>query len=109
MRLEPQRWLAVVALGVVVLAGAVACASGNNTTVTIPAATGGDITLTVGRTSYMPSIPGGGTMKNVSKKSYYALDGPTARTFLQLQEDMPTRKALAPLNLFTLRAQPTAR
>ncbi len=109
MRLEPQRWLAVVALGVVVLAGAVACASGNNTTVTIPAATGGDITLTVDRTSYMPSMPVGVTMKNVSKKSYYALDGRTACTFLQLDEYVQARKAWAAVNLCTLGAQPTAR
>ncbi len=109
MRLEPRRWLAVVALGVVVLAGAVACASDNANTVTLPAATGGDIKLTVDRPSYTPSMPVGVTMTNVSKKSYYALDGRTACTFLQLEQYVQARKAWAAVNLCTLGAQPTGR
>jgi hypothetical protein len=109
MRLEPRRWLAVVALGVLVLAGAVACASDNANAVNIPTATSGDITLVVDRRSYTPNMPVGVTMKNVSKKSYYALDGRTACTFLQLEEYVQARKAWAAVNLCTLGTQPTVR
>ena len=109
MRLEPPRWLAVVALGVVVLAGATACTSDKARAVNIPAATRGDITLAVDRPSYTPSMPVGVTMKNGSKKNYYALDGRTGCTILQLEEYIQAKKAWAAVNLCTLGTQPTVR
>jgi hypothetical protein len=109
MRLEPRRWLAVVALGVLVLAGAAACASDKAQAVNIPVASGGDITLAVDRSAYTSSMPVGVTVRNVSKKIYYALDGRSACTILQLEEYVQARKAWATVNLCTLGTQPTAR
>ena len=101
MRARPQRWLLGLALGLSVLLGGTACSSSAANGIPAPTATPGDISLTPDRTVYTPSQPFGITVKNHGAKTYYATDGRTACSFLELQEYNVAKHAWAPVNICT--------
>lgn len=74
----------VLALALVVLAG---CDSSRATAkVPVPTAVPGALQISLDRQQYTTSQPIGVTVKNTSKTDYYALDGQSGCTFLQLQQ-----------------------
>ena len=99
MRARPQRWLLGLALGLTVLLGGTACSSSAANGIAAPTATPGDISLTPDRTVYTPSQPFGITVKNHGTKSYYATDGRTACSYLELQEYIVAKHAWVPVNI----------
>jgi hypothetical protein len=72
--------------------GLVACSSKGSTLITRPTATTGDLTLTLDRATYTSHQPFGVTVNNTSKTSYYAKDGLSACTYLQLEYYDSTKK-----------------
>lgn len=73
-----------------VLAG---CDSSSATVkVPVPTAAPGALQITIDRPQYTVSQPIGVTVKNTSKTDYYALDGQSSCTFLQLQHFDATKK-----------------
>jgi hypothetical protein len=87
----PRRAPALVA--VLLLSGALAaCASQAAARVALPTPTASAIQLTLDRTAYTTSQPIGVTVTNTSKQDYYAVDGLSACTFLQLQFYDPVKK-----------------
>lgn len=72
---------------VVVLALALAGCNSSSATVKVPVPTAapGALQITLDRKQYTPSQPFGVTVKNTSQTDYYALDGQSSCTFLQLQ------------------------
>lgn len=73
------------------------CTSRSVTVTSVPTATSGDITITPDRTSYTPHQPFGITVTNNGKTSYYAKDGLSACTYLQLEWYDPGKKAWVPV------------
>lgn len=110
MRVVPRRWLALTMLGALLLVALAACSSTKAQAVTIPSASSGDVTLTLDRTSYKDSQPIGVTVKNTSKKiTYYATDGHTACTFLQLEQYVPATKGWVAVSNCSNSQQPLVR
>jgi hypothetical protein len=96
MREWAGRALALTCVGALVLALVfmlAGCASSSATVkVPVPTAAPGALQITVDRQHYTVSQPIGVTVKNTSTTDYYALDGQSACTFLQLQHYDATRK-----------------
>jgi hypothetical protein len=67
----------------------------------MPTATPGEVTLTLDRSAYTPNLPFGITLKNNAKTTFYAYDGRTGCTFLELQEFVAAKGAWTPVNLCT--------
>jgi len=81
------------ALIVVLALVLVGCDSPNATVkVPVPTAAPGAVQITIDRRQYAPSQPIGVIVKNTSQTEYYALDGQSSCTFLQLQHFDATKK-----------------
>jgi hypothetical protein len=93
--------MAWLALGVIVALSLAGCSSSIANNLPVPTATPGQITLTPDRSAYTPSQPFGITLKNNAKTTFYAYDGRTGCTFLELQEFVATKGAWTPVNLCT--------
>jgi hypothetical protein len=70
-----------------------ACSTGAANLIATPTATSGDVTLTPDRTSYGAHQAIGVTVTNNGKAGYYAKDGLSACTYLQLEFYDTSRKA----------------
>jgi hypothetical protein len=75
-----------------------ACASSTVKTVIIPTASPGDIILTLDRPKYTAHQPLGVTITNHSKHTYYAKDGLSACTYLQLEWFDANKNAWVPVD-----------
>jgi hypothetical protein len=90
MRERAGRALAPASVGaLVLLALALALAGCNSPSATVkipvPTAAPGALQITIDRRQYAPNQPIGVAVKNTSQTDYYALDGQSSCTFLQLQ------------------------
>lgn len=98
MRATSRTWSAALPLfllgTVCVLA---ACTGRANGIPPAPTASSDDITLTTDRTSYTVHQPVGITVTNNGKTSYFARDGFSACTFIQLEWYDPGKKAWVPV------------
>lgn len=93
MRLVRQWWGAAAILGLLVATVTLsACDSSSNKAIAAPAGTTGDITIAMDRTTYGITVPFGITVTNNGKTDYYAANGRSACTFLQLQQYDPAKK-----------------
>ncbi len=79
--------LALASVGTLVVVLALAGCNSSSATVKVPVPTAapGALQITLDRKKYTPSQPFGVTVKNTSQTDYYALDGQSSCTFLQLQ------------------------
>ncbi len=73
---------ALLPLSLLLVAG---CAFGATPTGPVPTATGGDVRLTIDRASYTTHTPVGLTLVNAGHGDYYAVDGRSGCTIVQLQ------------------------
>lgn len=79
-------------LGLVAV-GLVACSSdGSTSAAALPTATSGAISIMVDRASYSTSEPIGVTVVNRGHTTYYAVDGRSGCTYLQLQQYNQSKK-----------------
>jgi hypothetical protein len=92
MRQGPPRHAAALVAVLLMMAAALAACATPSAAVLLPTPTATDIQLTLDRSSYTTSQPIGVTVTNTSKHDYYAVDGLSACTFLQLQLFDPTKK-----------------
>lgn len=94
MRLVRQWWGTAAILGLLVAASTLsACDTSSNKAIAAPAGTTGDVTIAVDRTTYGITVPFGVTVTNNGKTDYYAADGRSACSFLQLQQYVPAKKS----------------
>jgi hypothetical protein len=96
--MRPGFWRSA-SLGVLLaLIFVLAACNANSTAVSMPTPTTQAIRMTLDRTSYTVSQPIGVTIANTSKTDYYATDGRSACTFLQLEfYDATNKKWVATL------------
>jgi hypothetical protein len=86
------------------------CSVGSSNIAAVPTATGADIQLSVDRARYGLSQPIGVTVKNTSSSAtYYAIDGRSGCTFLQLQMYAPANKTWVAVDGCSNDAQPFVR
>jgi hypothetical protein len=85
MRATPRRCAAFLALLVALFLLLAGCSNSSGRLITPPTATSGDLKLAPDRQSYSAHQPIGVTVTNGSSKSYYARDGLSACTYLQLE------------------------
>lgn len=98
MPATPQRCAAVVLISrslivCTALLLLVGCSGKSTGQIAPPTATPGDISVAVDRASYTHSQPVGVTVANKSKTNYYAKNGLSACTYLQLEFYDTTKKA----------------
>ncbi|MGO8950572.1 MAG: hypothetical protein ACLQUY_23550 [Ktedonobacterales bacterium] len=90
MQRRPHPWLKLsgrVALAAILALGSLAaCSSTSVTSKLLPTATAGDIKILVSQTQFNVSDPVGVTVTNTSNQTFYAVNGRSGCTFLQLQE-----------------------
>ncbi len=98
MRSLRHWWLATLAVGLLAAVVSLsACDSSSAKAITAPAATTGDVTIAVDRTTYGVTEPIGVTISNATKTDYYAATGHSGCTFLQLEEYNATKQAWVPV------------
>jgi hypothetical protein len=90
MHHAPHYWLRVSSLAICAalfaLGSLSACSDGSGRVVRLPTATAGAIQIAVSRTQFASHDPVGVTVTNTSDHTYYAVDGRSGCTYLQLQE-----------------------
>lgn len=109
MRPTPRLWLAVFLLAVVPLVAACASRSAKGVTLAAPTATTGDVTLALDRASFTTHQPIGVTVVNGSKTAWYAKDGLSACTYLQLEWYDGAKKVWTPVDGCTGAVSPQVR
>jgi hypothetical protein len=98
MRVTPRMWSITVPLFLLGTLFILAACTGRAAGVPpAPTASDDDITLTLDHTSYTTHQPFGITVTNNSKISYYARDGLSGCTYLQLEWYDPGKKAWVPV------------
>lgn len=109
MRGRPRWWQSLLLAGMVLMMSTVAgCGtSAKVKSVVLPTASAGDVTITVDRQHYRVSEPVGVTVTNATKTAYYAMDGRSACTFLQMQRlDTQTHTWISVFGCPTLSVNP---
>ncbi len=90
MHHAPHYWLKISSLAICAalfgLGSLSACSGGSGGVAPLPTATAGAVQIAVSRTQFATHDPIGVTISNTSDHTYYAVDGRSGCTFLQLQE-----------------------
>lgn len=109
MRPTPRHWLATLLLVLIPLVAACAGSAAKSVTIPTPTATAGDVALSLDRAKYTTHQPIGVTVANASKTSWYAKDGLSACTYLQLEWYDASKKAWTPVDGCTSAVSPQVR
>jgi hypothetical protein len=109
MRLTPRLWLAPLVIGIIPLLATCAGSSAKSVTIPIPTASSGAVTLTPDRPSYTTHQPIGITVANTGKTPYYAKDGLSACTYIQLEWYDAAKQTWTPVDGCTGVNTPAAR
>ncbi len=86
MRVRPRIWLLMVTAGVLAMTALSACSTSAARSSALPTPTKGDVQVAVDRATYTANQPIGVTVTSGKQTSYYALDGRSGCTFLQLEQ-----------------------
>ncbi|MFI5273645.1 MAG: hypothetical protein ACHQ4H_11485 [Ktedonobacterales bacterium] len=96
MRSLPRRGLALTGVLLLLLATLAACSQSPGKRAALSTPTGGAIQITLDRAGYSSAEPLGVSVTNTSKTDFYALDGRSGCTYLQLEFFDTTHSVWAP-------------